>query len=91
MKAFIIEKGTPIFSVKMNGRAIPVIEEQVMKEQKLYFLEDITVDPIGKHGLSHDNKLVSRFANEGYYGFKLSENSKGFDFILVSSQYIEVS
>lgn len=90
MKAFIIQEGTPVFGVKPNGWGIPVIEEKTMNEDKMYFLEDIAIDPLGKHGISPQNKFVAHFAGEGYYGFRIPENSKGYEFILVHSKYVDV-
>ena len=50
----------------------------------MYFLEDIGVGPIGKVGAGpNHNSIGGRLARQGYYGFKLSENSQGYEFMLV--------
>jgi hypothetical protein len=91
MRAFLIAEGTKVKAIKFNGLAQPQIEEKVIKEETMYFLEDIAIDPIGKVdcGPQH-NTIGGDWARKGFYGFKLPANKSGYDIILVHSNEVEV-
>ncbi|WAB25108.1 hypothetical protein M3_0157 [Lysinibacillus phage vB_LfM_LysYB1] len=91
MKAFVLEVGTKAKAVKFNGLQQPVIEDKVIKKETMYFLEDLQVDPIGKHGAGpQHNTIGGDWARKGYYGFQLPKNSKGYDLLLVHSNDVIV-
>jgi hypothetical protein len=92
MRAFVIEEGTRVNAIKFNGLAQPQIDEKVIKEQTLYFLEDIVIDPVGKIGCGPQYMTIGGdWARKGYYGFQLPKNKSGYDIILVHSSDITVN
>ena len=89
MRAFEVKRGVPViishvFSRIINGRT------QTSKKRKLYFTEDIVIDPLGKISPANplpeaDRHHAEFLAQNGYYGFRSN------DFVVVAhSSVVEV-
>lgn len=84
MRAFIIKEGTEVIAVNFKKSSSATLDKKIVKKETMYFLEDIGVDPIGKVGVGpNHNSIGGRWARQGYYGFKLPENSQGYELMLV--------
>lgn len=91
MKVWIVKEGTDAKAVIFSGYGSPTIVDTVIKEETLYFEEDIAIDPLGKFGASpQHNTIGGDLAKKGYYGFKLPKNSKGYEVVLVHSIDVDV-
>jgi len=91
MRAWLIKEGVIAQAVKFNGLASPTIENKIIKEEVMYFEEDVAIDPIGKFGCGPQyNTIGGQWARKGFYGFKLPENKSGYDILLVHTNDIVI-
>jgi hypothetical protein len=92
MRAWLIKEGVEGHAVKFEGLvSTPKIEKKVIKEEVMYFEEDVEIDPVGKFGCGPNQKSIGGdWARKGYYGFKLPENKSGYKLILIHSNDIEI-
>lgn len=93
MKAFIIEKGTEVIAINYKKDASSSMDKKVMKDNIMYFIEDIKIDPVGMIG-SHKGDLSTidgQFARGGFYGFKLPVNKSGYETVLVHMSDVTVA
>lgn len=86
MKGFLMKKGTPVLAAKRNRKGELEVEPKVLKEDKMYFLEDLVVDPLNPTG----NEDEKHYTDRGFYGFRLPTNSQGFTVLICHSQYIQI-
>jgi hypothetical protein len=90
MRAFVVEKGVKGWAMKDDGAFI--LKEKEMKCEKMYFLEDIVLDPIGHiEGSIGDKVLENDLRSEGYFGFRLGENKEGWAFLFVRADNVIVN
>lgn len=91
MRAFVVKKGTEVFAAGFKKSSSVVLDKKITKEDKMYFIEDIGVDPIGKVGTGpNHNSIGGQWAREGYYGFKLPQNTQGYELMLVHDADLEI-
>lgn len=91
MRAFIVEEGTPVYAVSFANLLDPKVESKKVKKRKVYFIEDVAVDPIGKVGIGPTSNLLGgSWASEGFYGFKLPNNSQGYEYMLVHTVDLDI-
>lgn len=91
MRAFIVAEGTEVRALRTGAAGAVTAEEQVTKREAMFFLEDITVDPMGHVGISHlGNTIGAAYAEAGWYGFRLPRNAHGYETMLVPADKVDV-
>lgn len=84
MKNFLIKQNTEVLAVSYSKEAPSSIEAKKTNKEVIYSLEDVQVDPVGKLGSHKESvSLGGQFARDGFYGFKLPNNKKGYETMLV--------
>lgn len=77
MKAFIIEAGTEVKMIPVetySGGGFMALRDYTTKAEKMFFVEDVIVDPIGSVGSGPSEKTVGGvWAKAGWYGFALAD------------------
>lgn len=82
MNVFKIKKGTTVFAVRFKGKSVVITDQKVIKKQVLYTELDVKADPTGNLG-DKSFPTAESFASEGFYGFQLPKNSKGYEMMYV--------
>lgn len=91
MRAWLLKEGTEVIAVNFKGYGAPQLDKKVLKEEVMYFEEDIAIDPIGKLGCGPgDITIGGDWAKKGFYGFKLPENKSGYSIMLAHSNDIQI-
>jgi len=91
VRAFLVKKGTEVTAVNFKQSSSSKLDKKVIKRDTMYFIEDIGVDPLGKVGAGpNSNTIGGQWARQGLYGFKLPENTQGYELMLVHGADIEV-
>ena len=69
------------------------MEEKTTNKEKMFFIEDVRIDPLGHVGCGPQNTKVigGAYAEAGYYGFQLPKNSEDYDVMIVHMEDVEVS
>lgn len=86
MKGFLMKKRTPVLAAKRNENGELQVEPKVLKEDKMYFLEDLALDPLNPTG----NADEKHYTDRGFYGFKLPNNSQNYTVLICHNKYIQI-
>lgn len=93
MKAFIVPEGVKVAVIKKGKEWYDDnFEHKVTNKESMFFVEDITVDPVGRLGIHRGfvNTVGGMYAKDGFYGFSLSANSQNYETMLVHASDVEV-
>lgn len=90
MRAFIVPAGTPAVALR-NGPAMVEQDSVTTRREAMYFLEDVTVDPLGRVGAGPVGvTLGAAYAAGGWYGFRLPTNPRGYSTLLVRAEHVTI-
>lgn len=82
MELFIIKKGTSIIAAKKRENGMLDVEVKKTKRDAQYFFDDLVIDPLNPKG-----SIAERhFAVQGFFGFQLPPNKRGYDLLIVHSK-----
>lgn len=83
MTTSIVNKDIEILAVKANKGGTTFYQKTTNK-QSTYSIEDIIVDPMGRVGIGPDkDHPYAAWARDGFYGFRLPKNKRGYEMMLV--------
>lgn len=92
MKLFEIKKGTPIVAISgedfSNWSDAKRLKTWTNRDVT-FELEDMVIDQISPRCMP-SSALAQSFREQGYYGFALGENTRGFHTLVVHGKYMEV-
>lgn len=71
MRAFEVKSGTVVRVIENSKEWVaPNFVEHECKNDNLFFLEDVAIDPLGKQGPDPNGVTIGGYyAKMGYYGF----------------------
>lgn len=79
-------------AVALRDVAGAIVTESVhLNREVMFFEEDVTVDPLARMSDRISTRLIGgHLQSQGFYGFRLKPNSKGYTTIFIHAGHMEI-